>query len=249
MSHDNIESSVCIQSRHSETEPFILLSALLPGILAAFALYMNRSEGHLLFRATGFPIWVLGIFSTILIPLFILEWSRQGLADIRLTDPEGNPLKRSDSFRIYLASFVRLVWTLLLILILVWFFSEVAGLFLSILGTGTGDEKILATFYAYLVALLPLMTLAAFMLLLLQAFKHHVPALVAGAFLYILLRSLTYLNNPIGKYNPALYMDWHLRWLDSSINMASLWREAAYLFVLFLVFFTAGYWLFARKIR
>ncbi len=229
-------------------EPFIMLSALLPGILAAFALFMNRSEGHLLFRATGFPVWVLGIFSTVLIPLFILEWSRQGLADIRLTDPEGNSLNRSDSFRIYLANFLSLVRNLLMILILVWLFSEVAGLFLSILGTGTGDDKILTSLYAYLAALVPLMTLAAFMLLLLQAFKHHVPALVAGAFLYILLRSLTYLNNPIGKYNPALYMDWHLKWLDSTMNMASLWQGAAYLFLLFLLFFVTGYWLFARKI-
>ncbi|MGE5390969.1 MAG: hypothetical protein ACM3PE_07880 [Deltaproteobacteria bacterium] len=228
---------------------FIMLSALLPGILAAFALFVDRSQGLLVFRATGFPVWVLGIFSTVIIPLIILEWAREGLTDIKLEDLEGRPLSGSDRFRIYLAGFVRMVWSLLLILVLVWFFSEVAALFLSILGTGSANQRTLTDFYAYLVDLLPLMTLAAFMFLLLQAFKHRITALVTMAFLYILLRYLVGMNNPISRFNPALSMDWHLKWLDPSVNMASLWQSAAYLFILFLIFFLGGYRLFKRKIQ
>jgi len=247
MYHDNTESTVSTHSSPSGMGYFIMLSALLPGILAAFALFINRSEGHLLFRTTSFPVWVLGFFSTILIPLFILEWTREGLVSIHLTNSDVELLKPSDYFRLYLAGFVRIIWSILFILVLVWFFSEVAALFLSILGTGTADKKLLTSFYAYLVDLLPLMTLAAFILLLLQTFNHRVTALATGGFLYILFRSLVYINNPIGKLNPALYMDWHLKWLDPTMNMATLWQTAAYLFLLFLVFFIASYWLYARK--
>lgn len=249
MSHDNTQSPVSIHSSPYGMGPFIILSTLLPGLLAAFALFIDRTQGHLVFRTTGFPVWVLGIFSTIIIPLFILEWAREALANIRLEDPARNLLSRNARFRIYLVGFVRLLWSLLLILVLTWLFSEIAALFLSILGAGTGDKKMLTSFFAYLIDLLPLITMAAFMLLLLQAIKHSVTALVAGAFIYVLLRSLVYINNPLGKFNPALYMDWHLSWLDSAMNMASLWQGVAYLLVLFLVFFTSGYWLFARKIR
>lgn len=249
MSHDNTESPVSIHSSPSRMGPFIMLSSLLPGLLAAFALFIDRTQGHLIYRATGFPVWVLGLFSTIIIPLFILELAREALANIRIEDSAGKLLSHKACLRRYIAGFVQLLWSLLLILVLAWGFSEIAALFLSILGTGTGDNKVLTSFYAYLIDLLPLMTIAAFMLLLFQALKHSVTALVSGASIYILLRSLVYINNPLGKLNPALYMDWHLRWLDYAINMASLWQEAAYLFLLFLVFFTAGYWLFARKIR
>jgi len=247
MSHNNIESAASTHSNPLEMGHFIMLSALVPGVLAAFALFLNRGEGHLVFRATGFPIWVLGIFSTILIPLFIFEWAWGNPASIELEGPEADELRRNEGFRIYLSRFTRNVWSILLILVLVWFFSEVAGLFLSILGTGTSSNKILTDFYAYLVALLPLMTLAAFVALLLQIFKHRIAAMAVGAFLYILFRSLVYIKNPLGSLNPALYMDWHLKWLDPLANWASLWQAAAYLTTLFLAFFILGYLLFARK--
>ena len=248
MSHHNTDSS---SSTHagSGMAPFILLSALLPGLLGAVALSIYRSQGHLVFRAVGFPIWILGIFSVILLPIFIFEWSREGLTgDFQLDLLDENRLERADYFRIYLVTFLHTVWSLFLVLILVWFFSEIAALFLAILGTGTSHKSMLNDLYAYLVSLLPLITLAAFVVLLIQLFKRRYTALAVGIFLYILARSLVYIDNQLGKLNPALYMDWHLKWLDPTINWGSLWQAAAYLIILFLVFFTVGYYLFVRKL-
>lgn len=247
MFHDNTESTASTPANPLDMGHFLMISALAPGILAAFALFLSRSQGHLVFRATGFPVWVLGIFSTMLIPLFILEWAWGGSSKTELETSQADEEGRNEYFRIYLASFVRVVWSLLLILVLVWAFSEIAGFFLSILGAGSSNHKVLTDFYAYLVALLPLITLAAFAAMLLQIFQHRITAIIVGAFLYVLFRALVYVNNPMGRLNPALYMDWHLRWLDPLMNWGTLWQSTTYLAVLLCVFFGLGYRLFARK--
>lgn len=247
MSHHNTESPASTHSGQG-MGPYILLSALLPGLIAAFTLYIYRSQGHLVFRAHGFPIWVLGIFSAILIPLFIFEWSREKLtADFQLDMLDNDQLKQVNYFRIYLVTFLQTIWSIFVVLMLVWLFSEIAGLFLSILKAGTSNRKVLTDLYAYLLSLLPLVTLAAFVFLLLQLFRHRTTALAVGLFIYILARSLVYLNNPIGKFNPAAYMDWHLEWLSSKVALGTLWQESAYLMILLVVFFTLGYYMFARK--
>lgn len=227
--------------------PFILLSALLPGLFGAFALYINRSQGHIIFRATGFPVWVLGIFAVILVPLFIFEWIRDGLVgDIPIISGDMNMSSSADYFRAYLADFLRAARWIILVLLLVWVFSEIASLFLSILGVGTPDKRLLTNLYAYLISLLPLLVLTAFFFFLVQSIKNKAVALWVGAALYIATRCLVYIRNPLGKLNPAFYMDWHLKWLDPAVNWGELWLATGYLMVLLLAFFIGGYLLFKR---
>jgi len=224
----------------------LFVSALLPVLAAAAASLIYRQTGVLIFGSADFPIWVLGVFTRILLPLYIFMWAADSLAgvveDLSIKMALLRPITR---FKVYLSKNLAIITLVLLNLIIVFISSLGAALFVPtatglLAGLGRGVA-------AYILSIFPLIGLIVIAAFLSQLVRSGSAALLVGILFYLAGLALSLISPLLGSLLPNAYTSWHLLWLAPMIN----WRAIGIAFVVllanYLVFFPGGYYLFERK--
>lgn len=230
-----------------KTTALMLISALLPGLMAALVLTLQNKTGIMLSSAIGFPIWVLGYFSSIIIPLFIFMWTADSFAgeleDQNLKIILLRPISR---FKVYLAKIKAIVICTFINLIMVLCFSELAALFLGILSPGLGSAGG-HSIIAYLVSLVPLGFLAIASAFLAQFFKSSSSALITSILVYLAVQVLPIISPLTAKMLPSSYLDWYMLWLGTPVAWEQILLALLFMFGSGFIFLAAGFYIFDRK--
>jgi ABC-2 type transport system permease protein len=224
----------------------MLFSVLVPALMAIVASILYRKTGVLIFGSADFSVWVLGIFTSVFLPLFIFMWSADSFAgeleDLSLKIALLRPITR---FKVYLAKNLATINLVLISLLIVFVSSQVATLFIP---TGIGFMAGLGrSLVAYVESVFPLIGLIVIAAFVSQLLRSSSGALAIGIIVYIVALALPVISPLVGSLIPTAYTNWHLLWLAPSINWRAIGIAFLALLANYMVFFPAGYFLFERK--
>lgn len=230
-----------------KTAALMIFSIFAPGILALSASIIQKRIGILAFGSADFPIWVLGFFTSVILPLFIFMWSADSFAgeieDQSLKIALLRPLTR---FKVYLSKNIAIVVCVLFTLLIVFIFSELAGLFLAIMGKGF-LTNLVRSLSAYILAVVPLLTITVLAGFLAQLVRSSSGVLAISVLVYIIAKVLPIISPGLANLTLAAYTNWHLLWLTPSISWNVINQALMVMLASCLIFFPIGYFLFDRK--
>ncbi len=118
-----------------KTHVLALFLLVIPVAMALGVSSFQQHIGVLAFGSGDFSVWILDCFTTLFLPLFIFMWVADSFAgevdDQSIKIVLLRPITR---FKVYLAKNLAIISLVLLTLLVVLCFSELAGLFYSIPG-------------------------------------------------------------------------------------------------------------------
>jgi len=242
----NISNEMEKTFHKKKTLALLLVTALIP-VGTAILLYLFKSKvGILGLRATDFPILILGLFTTLFLPLFVFMWAADSFAgeagDRTLKLTFIRPITR---IKVFTSKIISIGLAIAIFLVILFILSLVAGLFL-------GDAKtdwwvgFFNGIKAYSVAVLPMLALGIAAAFIAQFFKNSSGALTTSIFVYIAAKLLPLLVPQSAKFLLVSYTDWHMLWLGPVPPEKLLY---AFLYILSsgIIFFSAGFYLFDTK--
>jgi ABC-2 type transport system permease protein len=225
----------------------LAVSALIPALTAGLIILAQNQAQISVFRFSDYPVLVLGLFTNVLLPLFVFMW----IADTFAGEFGDNTLKLTllrpiTRYKVYVSK-INAAGILILITLLVAGISALlAGMILDESVSLTAGElfKILLV---YLAATVPLLALAIAAAFIAQFFKGSSGALVTSVFVYLLARALSAAFPGFAKVSLFSYLDWHWLWLGSSLPFDKIGYALLIIFSSSLIFFAAGAYLFDTK--
>ncbi len=224
-----------------------IISAIIPVGIALLIALLHNKVGVLAVGPAGFPVFILGLFTSVLLPLFIFMWA----ADIFAGElGEGNlkivlvrPISR---FKIYLSKIMALGLSIILLLAIILIFTLISGIFLG----GSGSDYLVGLgsgLKAYLAATVPMISLAIAAAFIAQFFKSSSGALTTSIFVYIAARVLPVVLPSASKVLLFSYTNWHSMWLGSLAAPEKLLYAFLIMLSSSIILFTSGYYLFDTK--
>lgn len=228
-----------------KTIAFLVVTSLIPiGAVASFVMFQNKL-GIFAVNSTGFPVLMLELFTTLLLPLFIFSTAAEQFAGevgektlkITLT----RPITRLNVFASKILS------TGIFIVInlgLIYLISTLAGLSLE---GGKVLTGVLQGLTAYLTAVVPMTFLCIEAAFVAQFFKSSSGALTTCVFVYLAAKIIPILSPVISKVNPFSYTDWYMMWLGSTVGVGRLLNTFLLILSYSLILFALGYYLFDKK--
>ncbi len=225
-----------------------IVSAAIPVGIALLVALLHDKVGVLAVGTAGFPIFILSpLFTSLILPLFIFMWA----ADIFAGEVgEGNlkvvlvrPISR---FNIYLSKIMALSMSAILLLATVLLFSLISGMFLG----GTGIEYLhgfINGLQAYVLAIVPMVSLAITAAFIAQFFKSSSGALTTSILVYIAGQLLPIVYPMASKVLLFSYTNWHVMWQGGSLAPERLLYAFLIMLSTSIILFTSGYYLFDIK--
>lgn len=242
----NIANEMDKTFHKKKTLALLLITALIPVGTAIMLHFLQNKVGILGLRNTDFPILMLGLFTTLFIPLFAFMWAADSFAGevgektLKLTMIR--PITRVKIFTSKIISIGLTIWLCLVILLIL---SLVAGLFLGASSNGWW-VGLISSIKAYALAFFPMLVLGIVAVFLAQFFKNSSGALTASIFVYITAKLLPLIVPQSAKLSLVAYTDWYLLWLGSVPPEKLIY---SFLFILSygIIFFSAGLYSFIGK--
>jgi ABC-2 type transport system permease protein len=231
----------------SKVAACFIIAALIPiGIALLIALLHNKS-GILAVGSTGFPVFILGLFTSVLLPLFIFMWAAdifagevgEGTLKIMLV----RPITR---FNIYLSKIMALSFAIILLLAVILIASLISGLLLG----GSGSQYLAGLnggIKAHILAIVPMVSLAIAAAFVAQFFKSSSGALTSSILVYIIGRFLPIVIPMTSKVLLFSYTNWHVLWLGTALAPERLLYAFLIMLSSSIILFTAGFYLFDIK--
>lgn len=229
-----------------KTVSFLILSVLIPAVGAAFFFVLQDRLGIFAVTTANFPLWVLGLFTNFLLPLFIFAWAAESFAGelgentLKLTLTR--PISR---FKVFLSKTVSLGIFIAIDLAVVLCVALAAGLFLH--GGAHRPADFLQAVAVYIVAIIPMLSLSILAVFLAQFFKSSSSALTACILVYVAGRAIPFISPAVGRLVPFSYLNWHILWLGNSVGAGRLLYVFMILLSYGIIFFAAGFYLFDKK--
>jgi ABC-2 type transport system permease protein len=231
----------------SKVAACFIVSAVIPVGIALLIALLHNKVGILAVGPAGFPVFILGFFTSVLLPLFIFMWA----ADIFAGElGEGNlkvvlvrPISR---FKVYLSKVLALAVSTVLLLAVILITTLLCGIILG----GSGSDYLAGLgsgLKAYLVAIIPMVSLAIAAAFIAQFFKSSSGALTTSIFIYIGARVLPVVFPSSSKVLLFSYTNWHTMWLGSFAAPEKLIYAFLIMLSSCIIFFTSGYNLFDIK--
>ncbi|GAB6154959.1 ABC transporter permease [Desulfosporosinus burensis] len=200
-------------------------------------------------RGTGsleFPMLVLSVVVNTVLPLFTAlvtidsfsgEFS-QNTMRITLTRPVSR-------FKIYLAKITAIMLFILGVLLLLLFFSMLAG-FIFNTNSATLDS-LGRTVFSYLVSLFPMLVLALGIVLLANIFKSGIAVFFVSILIFLALKVLGVIFSQYSSLLLTTQLDWYNLFLVNSFPLAKIVRQFLIMLGSAMMLFTAGFYIFDKK--
>lgn len=225
----------------------LVVSALIPALIAVLISTVQNQAGVFVFRFSDYPIFMLGLFTNILLPLFVFMWT----ADTFAGEVGENTLKivlvrPITRYKVYISK-ISAVGVFILITLMVAFISSMLA------GFGLGEAAsvtvggLLHGLLIYIVAAVPMLAIAVAAAFIAQFFKGSSGALMTSIFLYLFARMLPMVVPDFAKISLFSYMDWHWLWLGNSVGVDKIGYALLIILSSSIIFFAAGSYLFDTK--
>lgn len=224
---------------------FLIISAVFP--LAAMALIklFQSKLGFLAVTSINYPVMILGLFTDLLLPLFIFTTAADLFAgefgDKSIKIALIRPISR---FKVFLSKNISIGIFIIIVLGIIFIYSVISGLFLDGNAHLTG---LLQVALAYIVALIPMLALSVIAVFFAQLFQSSSGALATCIFIYIAGKVLPYVAPKAAKVFLFYYTNWHMLWLGNSVGAVKLLNIFMLILSYMIIFFPAGYFLFDKK--
>jgi ABC-2 type transport system permease protein len=224
---------------------FLAVTLLLPLVAGILLSRFQHGIGIGAIAAKDFPIVMLGLFTSIFLPLFVFMGAADvfsgEMGDRTMKNILTRPLSR---FKVFSSKQLALAIYIALYLAVALIASMIAALFFQHFG-GIGT---LATWLlAYGSAFVPLLVLSIAAVCLAQFFSSSSSALTVSILLYLAFKVAAFFLPQIATYSPTAYMDWHMLWVGGSLVTSKITSIFMFLIACSILFFTAGYYLFDKK--
>jgi ABC-2 type transport system permease protein len=224
-----------------------IISAIIPVGVALLIALLHNKAGVLAVGPAGFPIFILGLFTSTLLPLFIFMWTADIFAgevgDRSLKVVMVRPISR---FKIYLSKIMALGLSTVLLLAVILIFTLISSILLG----GNGHEYLSGVsggLIAYTAAIVPMLSLAIAASFIAQFLKSSSGALTTSIFVYIAARLLPVVLPSVSKVSLFSYTNWHEMWLGSLAAPEKLLYAFLVMLSSCIILFTLGYYLFDTK--
>jgi ABC-2 type transport system permease protein len=203
--------------------------------------------GVLTVNTAGLPIFILGLFTSLILPLFIFMWT----ADIFAGEVGEGTLKivlvrPISRFNIYVSKIMALSLSTILLLGTTLIFSLISGLFLG----GTANQYLTAFssgLKSYILAIVPMVSLGITAAFIAQFFKSSSGALATAILVYVAGRALPLVYPVASKVLLFSYTNWHVMWQGVSLAPERLLYAFLIMLSTSIILFTAGFYLFDIK--
>jgi ABC-2 type transport system permease protein len=225
---------------------FLVLSALIPIAGAALIAGFQNKLGIASITAADYPIMILGLFTSFILPLFVF----MAAADSFAGEASANTLKITllrpiSRFKIYASKHISLGIYTVLYLAAAGIASVLSGLLFSV-KTGL-TQGILDALLAYSVAAIPFIALTCIAVLIAQFTRSGSGALIICIFAYLAVKATAFFLPQVSLYSLTSYTDWHVLWLSSSAAIGKLTSIFMFMAACSILCFTAGFYFFEKK--
>ncbi|MBW7477355.1 ABC transporter permease [Paenibacillus oenotherae] len=230
---------------HRKTKWFLLAIVLLPVGFAWLIANVQVSMGISAIIGTDFPLIMLGLLTTILLPLYLFMTAADSFSGESAARTMKivlvRPITRS---KIFASKVISLIVIAIITLAGGWLASLLSGLFLenswSLSGIWDGAA-------AYMVALVPMAVVAIFAALVAQWFQSSTTAIILCIAIYGALKLLPYLLPQASVWSPFAYTDWYSMWLGNGVSFMKLFSVFVFLLSCSIIVYMAGLLQFARR--
>ena len=201
-----------------------ILAALIVLISATGIGFLQNKASIFVVNAASFPTLLLSFFTNFFLPLFIFSLAADvfagevGEKTLKLTLTR--PISR---FKVFAAKNISLGIYIALNLGIIFIISLCAGLFLN--SANTQGLEILQALLAYMVAIVPMLTLSIFAVFIAQFFQSSSSALTTSIFIYLgakILPLIPFFTAKIARVILFSYTDWHTLWLGNSLAVGKI---------------------------
>lgn len=222
----------------------LLATALLPILIALSLEHVQAAFGFLAVGRSDFPLWMLGLFASALLPLTLFLLA----ADMFAGEVGANTLKLVltrpiTRFAIFGSKVLALAVFLAAELVIVGVVSTGAGWFI---GADRTAQGLFDGLLAYAVAFMPLLAILCFAALLAQVFRSALGAVMTGVGLYAAAKLLPFFLPEAAVYLPFHYTDWHTLWIEAP-SFPQLIQPFLVLLGCSIMTYSGGFVLFDRK--
>lgn len=237
-----------LQKHFSRKKTYVLLviTALIPIAAALLIAFFQGGLGITPVRSMDFPVYILGIFTTLLLPLFIFMIT----ADIFAAEISDHTVKASllrpvTRLRVYAAKISCTGLNILVFLALIYLASVVCSIFL-----GTGGAFLTGMLTAagqYLAAFLPLLLLGIISSFVALLAGGSSGALVISLLVFLAAKTIGLVLPGISGYLFTSYTDWYLLLASGAASLSKVAGVFMFILSYSIIFLGSGYLLFDRK--
>jgi ABC-2 type transport system permease protein len=224
----------------------LVIAASIP-VAAAFSFgFLQDRLGIFAVNGASFPIFVLDILTSVILPLFIFSVA----ADLFAGEVGENTLKITltrpvTRLKVFLSKIAATGAFIVACLGVVFVIAIAAGAVLA--GSAPGPAGIGGTLLAYSAAVVPMLVLAMLAAFLNQLFKSGSSALMASVLVYLLAKAMPFVSPAIGRLSPVAHTGWHSLLLGTTVGAGVIWNALLLMAAYLLIFFGGGYYLFDKK--
>lgn len=241
----NIRNEMVKMLLKKRTVAFLALMLLLPVAAGILLSRFQQGIGIGAFSAQDFPITMLGIFTSVLLPLFLFMNAADSFAgeigDRTMKNVLTRPITR---FSVFTSKQTALALSAVAYLAAGFLASALS----SFLLTQSGGFRTLGTWLlAYAAAAVPLLVISMLGVLLAQFFRNSGAALTVSILLYLAVKAGGFFLPQLSRFSPASYLDWHMLWVGSGLDFGRIGIVFMYLLGCSILLFIAGYSVFDRK--
>lgn len=229
-----------------KTIVLLALSALIAVAGAVITGYFQQGLGITPVTPGDFPIYILGFFTNLFLPLFVFmavadsfsgEQGERTLKTLLL-----RPISR---FKVYASKIGAIGFYIVVNLGIVLLLSLATTLVLG--GFGELAAGVLPAIGAYLVAVLPMLLLGMATAFVAQFFKGSSGALTISILAYMGAKLVSTLFPRLSDMVLTSYTDWHLLWINGFASSGRIFTVFMFILAYSIIFMSSGYLLFERK--
>ena len=222
---------------------------MLPGlavILTLLSLWglarLKLGTGILPVTPEQFPILILGWFTSIILPLFIvMAGSDMFSGELTERTIKLSLLKPISRFKVYMSKLLALSAYIVGTLVLVFLLTTIGALFL---GSGV---NVLGTLAVYTAALIPMLLVAFAVGLISQFFKSGSGVMVFSILLLVGSQALAFVYPRLSDFMISSYLNWHTLFVGAGASGGRILTLFMFMVSYSIIMLTAGYYLFERK--
>lgn len=193
-----------------------------------------------------FPLLVLSVVINTILPLFAAlvaidsfsgEFTHNSMR-ITLTRPVSR-------FKLFTAKITAITLFVLAILVLLFLFSTLAGLFFN--ANSATASAFVRAMLAYVASLFPLIVLVLGIVLLANIFHSGISVFFVSILVFLAFKVVGLVFLRYANLLPTTQLDWYNLWLVNTFPLGKILRQLLIMIGYAIIFFTAGFYLFDKK--
>lgn len=243
----NTENEIRKMFLKTKVKTCFILSGVIPVVIFLMIDLLNSKTGILAVGSSSFPTSILGLFTSVLLPLFIFMWAADTFAgEVGEGTMKITLIRPITRFKIYFSKTLALSVATVLLLAVMLLVSLACGLLLSS-GISEFMTGVVIGLKACMLAAVPMISIVIAAVFLSQFFRSSSSALTCSILVYMAGRFLPLVNPVARKVLIFSYTNWHTMWLGNITDPKLLLYAFITMLSTSIILFTGGFCLFDNR--